>query len=483
MSPIITQEKRTIYRLKIEGFLEGFRRNRLGVLGIILLLVYIIAGLFAPWLSPYDPQQSQLLADAYAMPGWMKIFPQFSDYPNTINVTANWVVQQKTDSMAVEWGKTVNMVFNTTDTSETAEMIMNATFNYPYSVPPQRFVVTYDLLIGNITNTWYYAEMVIVNQAGNSTRIWILPFTDATTEVSPIRDSSDAWLVKELGYSDPKAVNVARSHVFTAPVKGTYTLAFHLYFRPDEGAPFASATATLGNAQVWIPGLVHGILGTDFLGTDVFSQLIHGAKISLAIGLLAAGLETSIGILIGVISGYTGGLVDEALMRIVDILLCLPVLPLLLTLVFVFGKNVFYIVILIGVFGWQGLARTIRSQVLVLRESSFVESAVASGAGKYYIMIRHIVPNIFPIAISSLVLSVPAAILTEAGLSFLGFGDPRTPTWGKMLNQAFGFGAFEKLAWWVAIPPGLAITFLSLAFVFMGYAIDEIVNPRLRRRR
>ena len=98
-------------------------------------------------------------------------------------------------------------------------------------------------------------------------------------------------------------------------------------------------------------------------------------------------------------------------------------------------------------------------------------------------MLKHLVPNVLPIAFASLVLSVPSAILFEATLSFLGFGDPRAPTWGKMLHHAFGFGGFTQLAWWWIIPPGLAITFLCLAFVFMGHAVDEVVNPRLRRRR
>lgn len=198
---------------------------------------------------------------------------------------------------------------------------------------------------------------------------------------------------------------------------------------------------------------------------------------------MAAAIGTSIGVLVGIVAGYVGGAVDETLMRIVDILLCLPGLPLLLTLVKLFGKNVFYVIIFIALFGWLGLARTIRSQILSIREAAFVECAVASGASRPYIMRKHLLPNIIPIALASLVLSVPGGILAEASLSFLGFGDPRVPTWGKMLNYAFGHGAFENFAWWWAIPPGIAITLVCLAFVFMGFAIDEIVNPRLRRRR
>jgi peptide/nickel transport system permease protein len=204
---------------------------------------------------------------------------------------------------------------------------------------------------------------------------------------------------------------------------------------------------------------------------------------SLIIGLLAALVGTSIGIFVGVASGYLGGYVDEISMRIVDILICLPLLPLLLALVYLYGRNVFYIVIFIAVFGWQGLARIIRAQTLSIREAAYIDTARASGAGGFYIMLRHIVPNIIPVAFASMVLAVPGAILFEAALSFLGFGDPSVPTWGMMLQHAFSFGGFTHLAWWWIIPPGLAIIGMCLAFVFIGYAFDEIVNPRLRRRR
>ncbi len=230
-------------------------------------------------------------------------------------------------------------------------------------------------------------------------------------------------------------------------------------------------------------GLVHGILGTDDIGADLWSQLVYGARISLFIGLLAALVGTSIGAVVGVVAGYAGGVVDEILMRLVDILLVLPFLPLLLTLVFLYGKNIYYLILFIAIFGWQGLARAIRSQVLSLRETAFVECAKAAGGSKFYIMRKHLLPNVFPLIFPSLVLSIPGAILFEASLSFLGFGDPRVPTWGKMLQYAFLGEGFSRLAWWWILPPGLAITTLSLAFVFMGHAFDEIVNPRLRRRK
>ena len=249
---------------------------------------------------------------------------------------------------------------------------------------------------------------------------------------------------------------------------------YRMPYSPDRSHKFGEFT---------IPGSVTGILGTNSYGQDVTTELLYGARISLMVGLLAAVISTSLGILFGVISGYLGGVVDELTMRIVDVLLCLPVLPLILTLIHYFQPNVYYIVVIIAIFGWQGLSRVIRSRVLSLREMPFIESAKAAGASDSYIIIRHLVPNVFPVAMASMILAVPAAILTEAALSFLGFGDPFVPTWGKMLHEAYTEGAFGAFAWWYILPPGLAITFICLAFVFIGHALDEIVNPRLRRRR
>lgn len=290
-------------------------------------------------------------------------------------------------------------------------------------------------------------------------------------------------------YAKKEAYNLAATSptpTYYLANKGTQTIRFYLFIVPHgEKAnltiTFYSDKVNPSVFSVW--GARHGLLGTNSFGFDVWTQLIHGARISLIVGALAAILSTSLGIFFGVLSGYVGGIADEVTMRIVDVLLCLPVLPLLLALSAYFRPNVYYLVIIIAIFGWQGLSRVIRSRVLTLRELPFIESAKASGASSSYLLIRHLIPNVFPIAMASLVLSVPGAILTEAALSYLGFGDPFAPTWGKMLHEAQSEGAFHALAWWYILPPGLAITFLCVAFVFVGHALDEIVNPRLRRRR
>jgi ABC-type dipeptide/oligopeptide/nickel transport system permease subunit len=323
----------------------------------------------------------------------------------------------------------------------------------------------------------YSVRLSISDPQGKDYLLWIRSnLRKQMGEEVSVRDFDPLVMIR-LGYK-PGKDNLANI-VFSE--KGEYTMHLRISFRPLS--TIATASVDVEEAVFFMPGHVHGILGTDNLGADILSQLIYGARISLMIGLLAAIVGTGIGLLVGIIAGYLGGTVDEISMRIVDVLICLPLLPLLLALVSIYGKNIFYIVLFIGIFGWQGLSRVIRSQALSIRETAFIESAKACGASSFYIMIRHIVPNVLPVAFASLVLAVPGAILFEAALSFLGFGDPRVPTWGKMLQYSFSFEGFTRMAWWWILPPGFAIIALCLAFVFIGHAFDEVVNPRLRRRR
>lgn len=482
MATLFSKERRIIYLRKIKGFWEEFSHNRIGFLGLVLLLVFVGMAVFADWLTPYDPIASPRVADGFAAPDWMKLFPQYRDYPNTMEIFPHWEIGNVSDFVDIYTGKDVECSLYMTGETETVDISFTTSFNYPYVVSPNRFAISFNWIVKNLTDVRYSSKLFLINPNGTSTRVWKEAYTNIPRSLGVLAESSDYWLLKSIGYSDPKAINLANV-IFSDPTEGEYRLVLQVSFLPEEGARIATAKVSMLDFHFFIPGLVHGILGTDFAGSDVFSQLIYGSRISLIIGLMAAAIGTSIGILVGIVSGYLGGAVDEGLMRIVDILLCLPGLPLLLTLVKLFGKNVFYVIIFIALFGWLGLSRTIRSQILSIREAAFVECAVASGASRPYIMRKHLLPNIVPIALASLVLSVPGGILAEASLSFLGFGDPRVPTWGKMLNYAFGHGAFENFAWWWAIPPGIAITLVCLAFVFMGFAIDEIVNPRLRRRR
>ena len=229
-------------------------------------------------------------------------------------------------------------------------------------------------------------------------------------------------------------------------------------------------------------GEYFGILGTTNWGADAWSQLIYGSRISIMIGILATSLATAVGVIVGMVAGYFGGKVDEVLMRVVDFLLVIPGLPLMMVLAAFLGASIQNIIIVIAILGWTGTSRLIRSQVLAEKNKAYVESARAIGASDTYIMFRHILPNVTPILFANITLGVVGAILSEAGLSFLGLTNPEDPSWGRMLADARTGGAFSTGAWWVVLFPGLMITLLSLSFTFVGHTLDQVLNPRLRER-
>jgi peptide/nickel transport system permease protein len=226
------------------------------------------------------------------------------------------------------------------------------------------------------------------------------------------------------------------------------------------------------------------LLGTNDIGQDILSELIYGTRVSLAIGCLAALLAIVVGTLVGVASGYFGGLMDTLLMRFVDITLALPFLPLLIVLAVFLGRNIKTTVLVISVVIWARPARIIRSQVLSARERGFVQAARAMGGSPRHLLRRHVLPAVSPLVIAQFVRAANIAILLEASLSFLGLGDVTAKSWGTTLYYASARGAFLTRAWlWWVLPTGLAISLVVVAFAFVGYALEERADPRLRASR
>lgn len=229
------------------------------------------------------------------------------------------------------------------------------------------------------------------------------------------------------------------------------------------------------------PSRTH-LLGTDDMGRDVLANLISGARISLLIGGVATAISMGIGTLIGIVSGYFGKGIDNALMRFTDFFLVIPWLPLMMVLAAILGTSIWNIIFVIGITGWAGTARVVRSHTLSVKERQFVERTVSIGAGSGHIMARHILPNVFPLVFANTVLVAAVAIVSETTLSFLGLGDPTTASWGMMLHYAFESGATSAGAYWYYLPPGICVVLVVLSFTLLGYAFDEILNPKLRKR-
>jgi peptide/nickel transport system permease protein len=224
---------------------------------------------------------------------------------------------------------------------------------------------------------------------------------------------------------------------------------------------------------------VHGTwkhsLGTDSKGRDMLAMIVSGARVSLLVGLIATGIAIILGTIIGVLSAYLGGWADNALMRFTDIMMTFPFFLLLVLIVFIFGPSLAFIVLAIGLTGWTGIARLIRSESLSLRTREFVVASKALGASDKRVIFRHLIPNVVSLIIIIATLSIPGVILAEAALSFIGLGDPTVSSWGIILES--GQHTLDT-SWWVAVEPGIMLFLTVLAFNFLGDGLRDAFDPK-----
>jgi peptide/nickel transport system permease protein len=225
------------------------------------------------------------------------------------------------------------------------------------------------------------------------------------------------------------------------------------------------------------PGAGH-LWGTDQYGREVWSRVIHGARISLTVGLISVGIAASAGTAVGLVSGFYGGPVDGVLMRVIDIMLAFPGILLALAIVSVLGPNLRNLMLAVGISSVPAYARLVRGSVLVAREQTYVEAARAVGAPTALILVRHVLPNVIAPIIVTATLGMGGAILSAAALSFIGLGSqPPTPEWGRMLSEGRDY---LREAWWISTFPGLAIMLTVLAMNLLGDGLRDVLDPRLR---
>ena len=243
-------------------------------------------------------------------------------------------------------------------------------------------------------------------------------------------------------------------------------------------APYEIDEIDLDNIEA-APSTEH-ILGTDDLGRDVLSRIMHGGRVSLTVGIVASIMQITIGVSLGAIAGYFGGIVDSVIMRIVDIIMCFPFFIIAIAMAAVLGPSMSNIIIIVGILYWTRVARIVRAEVLSLKEREYVESAKAFGLNSWEIIISHILPNVMAPVLVYATLAIANGILTEASLSFLGMGvKPTIPSWGNMLSAAQSMRVL-KSKWWMWMPPGTMVLLTVLSINFLGDGLRDALDPKLK---
>lgn len=243
-------------------------------------------------------------------------------------------------------------------------------------------------------------------------------------------------------------------------------------------SPYGRDTVDLLNIES-APTANH-ILGTDELGRDIFTRLIYGGQVSLSVGVLATLIQLGIGITLGAIAGYFGGIIDKVIMRFVDIIMCFPFMVIAITIASILGPSIWNVMIIIGILGWPKIARIVRAEILSLKEREFIEAAKALGLDSREIILKHIIHNIYAPIIVYGTLGIAQGILSEASLSFLGMGVKQPqPSWGNMLSAAQNMRVLQS-EWWLWIPPGLLVFLTIISINFLGDGLRDALDPKTK---
>ena len=280
----------------------------------------------------------------------------------------------------------------------------------------------------------------------------------------------------------------------TATPRARFWLRFRRHRMAMAGLVFLVVVVLLAAAAPWVtqhlPTKIHSgltraapsgehILGGDVAGRDIWSRVVYGGRVSLSVGLVAVSISILIALILCTLSGYYGGAVDMTIMRLTDIMMVFPTLILIMAVVSMLGPSIYNVMAIIGLLGWPSSARLVRGQILSVREWDFVTAARCLGVQDRNIMFKHILPHVLAPLLVAATFGVAGAILTEAGLSFLGLGVlPPTPSWGNMLNGAQSIYILER-HWWIWLPPGMAILLTVLAINFVGDGLRDAFDPRM----
>lgn len=454
-------------------FFKEFTKNKTGLIGIAIILIFLVLTIIEPYIIVYKEANTQWRNITYwqdnpanAAPVWTQMFSK-DKKPVTKFIFDNDLQEEDMNGIPV---KSYSFIYK---------------FNY--SEAPQ------NIIFHGKANGFLGLQIFIERPDGEKFELYRTAqnFSDeeirvtADTEARKVaydfgKDSEDEQTLLKIDPNDIKALGVIFGKkekgilLNPVPLKGEYKIIAKVLF--------LDPSSTFEKPYTVITGKVSGLLGTDSLKRDLFSGVLAGIKWALLIGVLTAVISVFFGLFWGVTSAYFGGFIDAAMNRIYEFFINMPMLPILIAISAIFKINIGILILLLCVFSWTGSVRTVRAISLQLKEEVFVEASKALGAHHWRLIFRHIMPLILPLTFANMAFSVPGAILTEAGLSLLGLGDPSIVTWGGILHDAQTGGAFINNLWWWIIPPGLIMALLASSFVFVGWAMDKILHPKLRTR-
>ena len=466
MLGLLSKDKDRVMSISQQDIKKEFLKSKMGITGILILSILIIISLVAiiaipsETFSEWNNPTSWISYPKVAIPGWVNLFlvekiPEHKIMDNPIKQI------ESSGSLSV-----ISHQFG---------------FNFEYDDFPNDFIYEFS---AEYTGT-PLLEMLVIRPDGVHLELLStsLPNSDSITTHTERIFSTDESIKKKLFLQSDKfdfsVENLSVEDIVFSKtkthqsLKGDYLFVINLYGINSQNQ--------IPESKLIVGGKAFGIMGTDELRRDLAIGLLWGTPLALFIGIVVAIASVVMGLFYGVYAGYKGKKTDEAMMRFNDVIYALPALPFLIILSVTISNSIFVMIGFLTIFGWVGVAKVSRSMALQIKTRGYIEAAEMMGQKKSKIIIRHILPQLLPYAFASIAISVPAAITTEAGLSFLGLGDPSFPTWGQILHDANVYGAASRGLWWWIMPPGVMIAITGLAFVFIGNALDVIVNPKLKR--
>ena len=458
----------------LRGFWREYRRQASGVVGLVLFLAFAAAVAFEPRLITF--------ADTNAR--WHDITYWGDNPQSAAPAWTNWFRAKKS---AVQQ---VLRDFETAAEESDGVRLVHRSFayEYRYDQPPldviARFTATGDIP----------ATLSVRRPDGVELELFAGQFTAGDREsvrISVDRDSQDpvfAFLKEHEGEEITSTINVKQldptTIIFAEAGPGMFE-----HPRPLHGSyVFTLTTMLLGDDRVAdeprlvISGKVSGLLGTDNAKRDLWTGIVAGVKWALLIGLLTAFVSVAVGVIAGIASAYYRGWIEVVINRVFEIIVNLPLLPVLIILAAVFKLNIWYFMGIMCIYFWTGPVKTVYSMALQIKEETYIEASRAIGAGSRRIIFKHMVPLLVPYSFASMALYVPGAVVYEATVSLLGLGDSTIVTWGQILHDALVGGAVLSGLWWWVVPPGLLIALVGMTFAFVGFAMDKILHPKLRTR-